>query len=70
MLILYSVLPCANKNDAATLRDYIMTWGPTPSHLTIPPAPGSALQRIVVSTFAGEYCTFGTGQTLFDHYFF
>ena len=41
-----------------------MKWGPTPGHLTIPPAPGSALQRIVVSTFTGEYCTFGTGKVL------
>ncbi|KIM28125.1 glycoside hydrolase family 71 protein [Serendipita vermifera MAFF 305830] len=57
-----TVLPCGSQDDASVIRNYIMTYGPTLGHLAISPASGSALRRIVVSTFAGEYCTFGTGS--------
>ncbi|KAG8823458.1 hypothetical protein FRC19_003782 [Serendipita sp. 401] len=57
-----TVLRCDSQEDGDILRDYLMTWGPHPGHLTLPPAAGSPYQRILVSTFAGEYCTFGRGS--------
>jgi hypothetical protein len=60
--LIFSVLPCANQADADIIRDYLRTWGSHPAHLTLSPLLNSTRQRIVVSTFAGEYCTFGTGE--------
>lgn len=55
-------LPCSSQKDAQTLREFLLTWGPHPGHLVLPPASGSAFQRVVVSTFSGEWCNFGLGS--------
>ncbi|KAG8831269.1 hypothetical protein FRC17_003387 [Serendipita sp. 399] len=39
-----TVLRCDSQEDADILRDYLMTWGPHPGHLTLPPANGSPFQ--------------------------
>lgn len=50
-------LPCGDANAANTIRSYIAQYAANPAHLK--DGAGSA----VVSTFAGEYCNFGTGDT-------
>ncbi|PVF94205.1 putative mutanase [Serendipita vermifera] len=57
-----TVLPCWSQADADVLRDYLKAWGSNPAHLTLSPLPNSTRRRVVVSTFAGEYCTFGMGS--------
>lgn len=58
----HRALGCNNQNDAAILRDYLINFATSPGQLTLPPRTGSYLQRAVVSTFAGEWCTFGRGS--------
>ncbi|KDQ55491.1 glycoside hydrolase family 71 protein [Jaapia argillacea MUCL 33604] len=48
-------LPCSGAGDATTLRNYILNYDTHPSQLKY---NGKSL----VSTFGGEYCTFGTGN--------
>lgn len=53
---------CATQNDASILRDYLITWGSASAQLTLPPRPGSTRARVLVSTFSGENCNFGTSS--------
>ena len=48
-------LPCTQAGDADTLRNYITTYTPQPNYFVY---GGKAL----VSTFAGDSCTFGQGS--------
>jgi len=48
-----SSLPCTQASDADPLRTYITTYHTHPNHLIY-------LGKSLVSTFAGEQCTFGS----------
>ena len=49
---LVSVLPCAGPGDAAQLRKYVTTYANSPAQFKFN-------NKVFVSTFAGEKCTFG-----------
>ena len=48
----FSSLPCATPDDATTLRNLVSTYISHPNQLQIE-------SKALVSTFAGESCTFG-----------
>ncbi|KAJ3709955.1 glycoside hydrolase [Lentinula raphanica] len=55
-----SILPCSTVNDASSLRALVTTYLSHPNQLRY--SRGSATQLPLVSTFAGESCTFGQGS--------
>ncbi|KAL0951577.1 hypothetical protein HGRIS_008259 [Hohenbuehelia grisea] len=49
-------LGCSNSGDAGVLRNYVTSYASHPNQLLYD-------GRVLVSTFSGEGCTFGTGNT-------
>ena len=49
-------LPCAASNDSSVIRNYITSYATHPNQFIYN-------NSVFVSTFAGESCTFGTGNT-------
>jgi glucan endo-1,3-alpha-glucosidase len=53
--VLDRVIPCGSRADAERIRKYILSHQSHPNQMKFS-------DRIVVSTFAGESCRFGTGS--------
>lgn len=52
-MFFYRVIPCESRADAERIRKYVKNYQSHPNQMKFN-------DRIVVSTFAGESCRFGT----------